>query len=143
MNLKLFTNLTDLLLLTGLFSFCAIGCNKESNERIVIVKVSPQLLIGGPRHPAEVPRDSIYPGSPHIVYYMDLLVEKTSEIIRISLRNMEGVELQGIKGFTYEEGFEYRLKILVSKIINPPADGYLVKYTLLEVLSKVKVEIFE
>lgn len=44
-----------------------------------------------------------------------------------------------IEGFDYEEGFIYTLKVRITPVANPPADGSDRKYTLLEVLSKEKV----
>jgi heat shock protein HslJ len=45
-----------------------------------------------------------------------------------------------IEGFTYEEGFEYLIKVKETKIKNPPADGSSLKYTLIEILRKRKTE---
>ncbi len=41
-----------------------------------------------------------------------------------------------IEGFNYEEGFEYELKVEVTKVENPPADASNLKYTLVEEVSK-------
>jgi len=43
-----------------------------------------------------------------------------------------------IKGFDYEQGYNYMLEVVVSKIENPPADGSSLQYTLVKVLSKEK-----
>lgn len=45
-----------------------------------------------------------------------------------------------IGGFDYEEGYEYLIKVKVTKIKNPPADGSSLKYSLVEVLRKRKTE---
>lgn len=45
-----------------------------------------------------------------------------------------------IKGFEYETGFEYLLKVKIETIKNPPADGSSLKYTLIEVLEKNKTK---
>lgn len=45
-----------------------------------------------------------------------------------------------IEGFDYEEGYEYLIKVKVTKIKNSPADGSSLKYTLVEVLRKRKSE---
>lgn len=45
-----------------------------------------------------------------------------------------------IEGFNYEEGYEYLLGVKTTKIKNPPADGSSIKYTLVEVYEKKKVE---
>ena len=44
-----------------------------------------------------------------------------------------------IKGFQYEAGFVYTLKVRVEKLENPPADGSASKYILIETVSKEKV----
>lgn len=41
-----------------------------------------------------------------------------------------------IDGFTYEQGFEYKLLIKEEKIENPPADGSSIRYKLIKVISK-------
>lgn len=43
-----------------------------------------------------------------------------------------------IEGFTYQPGFEYKLKIKTEKIENPPADKSSIKYILVKEISKVK-----
>ena len=43
---------------------------------------------------------------------------------------------QQIEGFTYEEGYDYELKVAVTDVENPPADGSSLKYTLVEEVSK-------
>ncbi|KFE97939.1 hypothetical protein IX38_19980 [Chryseobacterium luteum] len=43
-----------------------------------------------------------------------------------------------IEGFTYEPGYEYVLKVKTEKIINPPADGSSIKYTLIKEVSKTR-----
>ena len=92
------------------------GCSKESNERTVIVNVSPQFIIGGLGPPS--PYDY-----PYIVYFLKLTEERTNEIFTVYKWE--------ITGFEYEEGYEYRLKIRISKIINPPSDGPIEEYLLL------------
>ncbi len=43
-----------------------------------------------------------------------------------------------IKGFEYQEGYFYEIKIKVTKIDNPPADGSSLAYELVELVKKVK-----
>ena len=45
-----------------------------------------------------------------------------------------------IAGFEWEAGFEYELRVRVSPIENPPADGSSVLYELIEVVSKTEVQ---
>lgn len=44
-----------------------------------------------------------------------------------------------IEGFDFEEGYQYKLKVAVSKNGNPPADAYSQSYTLLKILEKIKM----
>ncbi|SEW08896.1 META domain-containing protein [Chitinophaga arvensicola] len=44
-----------------------------------------------------------------------------------------------ISGFKYTPGYRYKLRVKITSIANPPADGSSLKYTLLKVLEKKKV----
>lgn len=44
--------------------------------------------------------------------------------------------LTGIDGFSYEEGYTYRLKVKKTHLGNPPADGFTFTYTLIQIISK-------
>ncbi len=41
-----------------------------------------------------------------------------------------------IRGFTYEPGYEWTLRVKTRHIANPPADGSSIEYRLLEVIQK-------
>ena len=43
---------------------------------------------------------------------------------------------QGIEGFDFEAGYEYRLRIKAEQLPDPPQDGSSIRYTLLEQISK-------
>ena len=43
----------------------------------------------------------------------------------------------GIKGFTYEKGFDYELLVTKTIYANPPADGSSFDYTLIKIVSKI------
>jgi len=45
-----------------------------------------------------------------------------------------------IDGFEYQEGFEYKLKVEITTIEDPPADASSLKYSLVEVLEKITVD---
>ncbi|PSL49196.1 heat shock protein HslJ [Chitinophaga niastensis] len=45
-----------------------------------------------------------------------------------------------IVGFKYIPGYRYKLKVKITQVKNPPADGSSVKYTLTKVLEKKKVQ---
>lgn len=42
-----------------------------------------------------------------------------------------------IQGFTYEEGYEYTLRVVLDPIANPPVDGASSRYRLVRVENKV------
>lgn len=42
----------------------------------------------------------------------------------------------GIEGFTFEPGHVYELRVEVSKVDNPPADGSSLRYRLIEIVAK-------
>jgi hypothetical protein len=46
----------------------------------------------------------------------------------------------GIEGFEHEEGYRYELRVEVTEVENPPADGSSKRYRLVEVVSKEKAE---
>jgi len=45
-----------------------------------------------------------------------------------------------IDGFNYEPGYEYVIKVKVTKVENPPMDASSLKYTLVKEVSKTKKE---
>ena len=45
----------------------------------------------------------------------------------------------GIEGFAYEPGFRYVLRIAVTQVPNPPADGSSLAYRLLRIVSRTSV----
>lgn len=44
----------------------------------------------------------------------------------------------GIEGFTFVPGYQYKLKVAVTKVKNPPADGSSLNYKLVKMLGKKK-----
>src|SRR5690606_6198992 len=44
-----------------------------------------------------------------------------------------------IEGFTFEDGWRYRLQVAVTPVKNPPADGSSLRYQLVRVLDKMPV----
>jgi hypothetical protein len=44
-----------------------------------------------------------------------------------------------IEGFTYEEGFQYRLEVQRDRVPNPPADASSYRYRLLRLLSRERM----
>jgi hypothetical protein len=112
-----------------LFVFCNIlfisvllGCDKDdsNNERVTTLTIGPKTGKTG-----------ILFGSPgYLLDCMFIKDERTNET--------ECTYLTRIEGFEYEVGFEYRVKVLITKLKNPPMDGHDEEYKLLEVISKVK-----
>jgi hypothetical protein len=59
--------------------------------------------------------------------------------VRHSAQEPWGLFYTGIEGFTFEPGYNYRLKVQVTEVENPPADASSLRYTLIEQLEKNKV----
>lgn len=68
------------------------------------------------------------PDSPQPIEYFLAKEEKESEYSTFGFLE--------IRGFQYEKGYEYKLLVEKTILINPPADGSAVIYRLIEVLSK-------
>lgn len=64
--------------------------------------------------------------------------------VGIKVKELQSVDwsvipLNGINGFTFEQGYEYKLSVLKTKLANPPMDGSDTTYQLIEILSKTQV----
>lgn len=46
--------------------------------------------------------------------------------------------LNGIEGFAYEAGYEYKLLVLKTTLANPPMDASSVTYRLIEIVEKIQ-----
>ena len=44
-----------------------------------------------------------------------------------------------IKGFEFEAGYEYKLQVTITKVVNPPADAPSLEYELIKIISKTPV----
>jgi hypothetical protein len=53
----------------------------------------------------------------------------------------DGYLYGGISGFSYDWGYTYVLDVQVEPVMNPPADGSSVEYTLIEEKEKVRVAV--
>ena len=91
----------------------------------VTLNIEPNLVQVSPNPPAA-------PNSPAIIYNMSIMEDETNEKYTLDLNRIDG--------FTYEQGFYYKLKVRKSTITNPAADGPITSYTLLEVISKIKAQ---
>jgi hypothetical protein len=113
-----------LLFLTSIFLAGLITCKKKEADttRIAIFDVASTLAYSGPPPPAS-PSEGALP--------MLKVTEKgTTETVLIYKER--------IAGFTYEEGYKYSLKVQVTHLASPPADGHSENYQLIEILSKEK-----
>ncbi|WP_184550710.1 DUF4377 domain-containing protein [Mucilaginibacter sp. FT3.2] len=89
------------------------------------MNVAPKLLIGGAAPPAS-------PNNPDTVYYYNIIEDNS---------NQKYVLAKGtIQGFDYVEGYQYKIKVQITPLAKPMADGPIDTYSLIEVLSKTKVD---
>ena len=98
------------------------GCDEDDDDsRVETLVIASKLVLTGTNPQTEI-----------LVEVMECVIENSTKKFNIS---------QGdIIGFEYEEGYEYRIKVLITPIKNPPMDGPVESFTLIEVLSKEKVE---
>ncbi len=117
---KIFTTISKITLLFSIILL--LSCSKENNEneRTVILSIESQTIQNG-----------TIPDSDQTVECMVAKEENTNEVHYLYLGRIEN--------FEYEEGFEYRIRVLISKIENPPMDGYTESFKLIELISKTKV----
>lgn len=108
-----------LLISIGILSLLFSCSNDDANIRVVDMEVAPHLVWVGVRPPGN-PEDS--------VQVMKCSILGANEVLYISTSKIEG--------FEYVEGYKYRLKVKITELENPPADGYSEKYELIEILSK-------
>jgi heat shock protein HslJ len=57
-------------------------------------------------------------------------------LVRESLEEEYSLFYDQIKGFEYEEGYEYELRVQVEAVENPPADASSLRYTLIELVEQ-------
>lgn len=107
-------------------AICLIGicifvtsCSEDDPDRVVVMDISPELVLEGVRPPGH---------SDDYVKMMKCIVEGTNETLYISP--------YGIEGFEFVEGFKYKVRIRITNIDNPPADGHTERYELVEIISK-------
>lgn len=112
-------------LVTVLIIISTVSCKKNTDNKTVIYQVEPSLTLIGPRPPASVDEPVNIPA-------MVLIEAGTIDTIYLTLNRIEG--------FEYAEGYRYKIKVQITHLKNPPADGYIFSYSLLELLSKEKIE---
>ncbi len=83
-------------------------------------------------------------GQPFFVHESMVDCEGASPMRCMQVRGSESEEwtwfYDGVEGFEHEEGYRYELRVEVTDVENPPADGSSKRYRLVEVVSKEKVE---
>lgn len=110
-------------LLLSILIISSVSCNDEDKnlERIQILNIAHSTVQSGAMPPA--PADYKLP-------FMQVREEGSVEIKLLSLNRIEG--------FEYEEGYEYKVKVLITTLSSPPMDGHSETYKL---ISKTKVVI--
>jgi hypothetical protein len=100
--------------------FASCDDKEDDNGRIEIFIVGPKLVPNGTNPPSST-----------LVYVMEIKLENSNEMYYLSY----------IEGFEYTEGYEYRLKVLITPIKNPPQDIiYPETFKLIEILSVTEIE---
>ncbi|MBP7358894.1 MAG: DUF4377 domain-containing protein [Prevotella sp.] len=95
--------------------------NNRSNGKTVVMDVAPDLVSVGVRPPG-------YIGTVNV---MKCTVEDTNQTLYINIGDIER--------FEYVNGFSYKLRVRITPIDNPPADGDTNRYELLEIISKQSI----
>ncbi len=111
-----------LLLFTLLLSF---SCSNENDD---VIQTKVELFIGA--KPIKFPIGELFPHREAV--YMIIKDKTFNTIFQLETVNIEG--------FNYHEGFEYELIALRTFLKNPPADALNPSYTLIDIISKRKVE---
>ncbi|MFC5408132.1 DUF4377 domain-containing protein [Larkinella bovis] len=60
-------------------------------------------------------------------------------LVKIDEETNWGYFYSGIDGFTYEEGYEYRLIVRREPVKNPPQDASSIRYILVNIVEKRKI----
>ncbi len=105
------------------FALTLAGCSDKDKSRIETFTISPQLVPNGTNPPTS-----------SVVYCMEATSNDAKEKYYLAPNG-------GIEGFTYEEGYVYVVRVLITPIENLPMDIiYPETFKLIEVLSKTKVD---
>lgn len=130
-----------------IFALVCMGCsaNKPESSLTMSAASSSEQSIVEPG-PTEPP---VKPASEGSVQTMFIHEEKADCTGVAPMRCMKVRESEsedwtffydGIEGFVHEEGYRYELRVEVTDVDNPPADGSSKRYRLIEVVSKKKAE---
>ncbi len=112
----------NLFILFGVL-FVIIGCSKEDTDYTYksVFNVSPKIEYVAPAPPAPA-------NSPKNVPVIRIMEEGKNDSFNVGVKEIDG--------FNFEEGFNYVLSVEVTRLANPPADGALKTYRLLEIIRK-------
>ncbi len=108
-----------------LLSFCTLSCLDDNDERDwseeKVIEVSSEIV------------PSYIWGEPNEVDGM---------LIRFVGENQwKSCPITFIEGFEFEQGYLFTLKVRIVHLANPPQDSYDVRYILVSLVSKTKVEL--
>lgn len=110
--------------LLSILLFGIVSCSENEDndvERIEVICIAPKLEQSGTMPPTDSQVD-----------VMVATKENSTQKYYLYIGRIEG--------FEYTEGYEYRLKVLITTIKNPPMDGHSETFKLIELISKTKVE---
>ena len=128
------------LLIAAAFALAACG-NTSGSETAV-----PEPVDAEPTETESVTNESAAAGEIITLYVGPELAEctgaapQTCMMVKDSLDGEYQFFYNQIEGFTFVEGYEYQLKVQVTPVENPPADGSSLSYTLVEEVSKTAVD---
>ena len=128
----------------------SLGCGPEATTAPTVPVSSSAAPTEPPPPPATPPDASPGPSADKTgtktLYVRETRVDCEGEGPRkcLQVREGEGTEwtlfYSPIEGFTYEEGTKYELRVSVEKNPQPMADGGSLRYKLVEIVSKEKVQ---
>ncbi|MCD8202537.1 MAG: DUF4377 domain-containing protein [Prevotella sp.] len=112
------------IILAGFLLVCALSCTDDNNdydwseEKVIEIssEIVPVNIFGEPS-------------------------EVDGMLIRIDGENQwKAYPITIIDGFEFEPGYLYSLKVKITHLANPPLDDYNVRFKLISLISKTKVE---
>ena len=111
-----------------LAAFSLASCNSDNDDKDITKEIAMSV--------------SAEPGVMYDLF--DSMGEQPIECMRVMTEDEPGqwqnLYFSGIKGFTYERGHEYELRVKRTILANPPQDDVNVRYELISIVSQRKVE---
>lgn len=130
-----------ILVVVGIFALAACGGNATESETPVSELVETESVETEP-----VENEAVEAGEVVTLYVGPELADctgagpQTCMMVKDSPDGEYQFFYSQIEGFTFVEGFEYELKVQVTPVENPPADGSSLSYTLVEEVSKTPAD---